>query len=358
MKTARSAHTATLLPSGEVLVVGGESLVTRAMLASVELFDPDTSTWRTLAPLPSARSNHTASLLPDGRVLIVGGGEANDVGLPAGLEVRADAVIYDPETGASSAPIPMLEAREFHQAVTLASGDVLVVGGANDHSVVRASQGDSNPQPFGDALASAEIFDVASGSFRAAASLTDGRYAFTATALADGRVLVSGGASYAGGTAHSFASSEIYDPASDAFTPAASFDGSDRLFQTATRLADDRVLVFGGKKSNVAFLGDLQVFSAERDAWDKAGTASSRATGSRVVPLEDGGALLVGGYTCSLSCEAVANVDVWSAGKISQGPPLAEARANETVTVLADGSVLVAGGFDAAESATAERLTP
>lgn len=51
-------------------------------------------------------------------------------------------------------------------------------------------------------------------------------------------------------------------------------------------------------------------------------------------------------------------LDVWHDGTISKGPALQEVRANATTTVLADGSVLVVGGFDVKESATAERLMP
>jgi N-acetylneuraminic acid mutarotase len=71
----RDGHQATLLPNGKVLVVGGilnwSSLVN--MTNKADLYDPDTRTWSDAAPLNTARTSHTATLLPNGRVLVVGG---------------------------------------------------------------------------------------------------------------------------------------------------------------------------------------------------------------------------------------------------------------------------------------------
>src|SRR5262249_3439913 len=66
-------HTATLLPSGKVLVTGGGG-------ASVELFDPGTGQWTRTASMLTPRSFHTATLLTSGKVLIVGG--TSDGGAP------------------------------------------------------------------------------------------------------------------------------------------------------------------------------------------------------------------------------------------------------------------------------------
>jgi len=74
LSTARYYHTATLLPSGSVLVVGGW-LVGMGHLASAELYDPVT---RTFAPTPTPptgyRHLNTATLLLSGEVLLAGNG--------------------------------------------------------------------------------------------------------------------------------------------------------------------------------------------------------------------------------------------------------------------------------------------
>ena len=70
--TARYAHTATLLPSGKVLVAGGIRYGSSA-LSSAELYDPASGTWTATGSLGTARANHTATLLPSGKVLVAGG---------------------------------------------------------------------------------------------------------------------------------------------------------------------------------------------------------------------------------------------------------------------------------------------
>src|ERR1700736_2212304 len=99
MGGTRIDHPAPLLPSGKVLVAGGRVLPFPApSLASAELYDPATNAWTIAAPMIESRTRHTATLLPDGRVLVVGGLTVTfrDGGLfpsePTGAE------IYDPKT--------------------------------------------------------------------------------------------------------------------------------------------------------------------------------------------------------------------------------------------------------------------
>ena len=67
-----SDHTATLLPTGKVLVAGGCRVV-GSDLSSAELYDPATGTWTATGSLGTARQHHTATLLPSGKVLVAGG---------------------------------------------------------------------------------------------------------------------------------------------------------------------------------------------------------------------------------------------------------------------------------------------
>ena len=95
----------------------------------------------------------------------------------------------------------MAVARNGHTATILAGGKVLVAGGYNQSS---------------GSLASAELYDPANGTFTGTTgSMADRRYLFTATRLTDGRVLVAGG--YDFNTNTFLATAEIYDPASGTF---------------------------------------------------------------------------------------------------------------------------------------------
>src|SRR5258708_14595908 len=72
MTTPRDLATATVLPNGKVLVVGGYD-ATGATLASAELYDPATGVFTATGSMSVPRQEHTATLLPNGKVLIAGG---------------------------------------------------------------------------------------------------------------------------------------------------------------------------------------------------------------------------------------------------------------------------------------------
>ena len=95
MTTARVLHTATLLPSGRVLVAGGYK--SPNLLSSAETYNPATGSWSTVASMDSPRSLHTATLLPSGRVLVAGGGLVSTF--------IASAELYEPDPD-STGPQP------------------------------------------------------------------------------------------------------------------------------------------------------------------------------------------------------------------------------------------------------------
>ncbi len=363
MHSPRAGHTATRLGDGRVVVIGGEDLrAGRSMLASVEIYDPGADVWTELTPLPEPRCNHSATLLDDGRILVVGGGLTNAIGSPSGLEVRSEALLFDPATGVWEALGPNVTPRHGHQAARLPSGKILVVGGAGNVSTTHPAMGaGSGESPFGNPLADAEVFDPKTLTFTATGGLAQARTSFTLTALADGRVLVSGGASNEEVVeGESFDTSEIYDEATGTFAPAGVFDGFDRLHAGAARLLDGRVFLFGGKRANVAFLRDSQLFDPVSGSWASDALIAPGRTIPLVVPTDAGGALVIAGYGCTaLGCAPMGSVNAWHLdGSVTEGPPLGGARALSTATVLEDGSVLVAGGYDIVASvATVELLT-
>jgi hypothetical protein len=183
MAVGRFLHTATLLQNGKVLVVGGALTSTSDPVASAELYDPVTGSFTMTGAMATAREQHTATLLADGKVLIVGGTTATGAG---DLLPTASVEVYDPSTGSFSVTGSMAEARSFHTATLLPSGNVLVAGGGVENST-------------------AELYDPATGSFSITGGMEVGRSGHTATLLPNGSVLVAGGGIFAG-----LASAELY----------------------------------------------------------------------------------------------------------------------------------------------------
>ncbi|WP_437813376.1 Kelch repeat-containing protein [Sorangium sp. So ce1078] len=125
MNVPRYGHEQTLLPDGRVLVTGGDGWPDPLdqlliPLRSAELYDPGTGTWTVAEPMHAARVAHTATLLPDGKVLVVGGSYT---------EPGEDAEVYDPALGTWTLTGPTSVTRFAHTATLLPNGKVLAAGG-------------------------------------------------------------------------------------------------------------------------------------------------------------------------------------------------------------------------------------
>ena len=124
LRLSRNRHAALRLSEDRVLVVGG------IQRNSAELWNPATSTWTLVGNrMAHTREHATASLLPNGSVLIVGGYT------PAATYVFAE--VFNPATATFTAvPGAPDERRWLHGALLQADGSVLIVGGENDNGAV------------------------------------------------------------------------------------------------------------------------------------------------------------------------------------------------------------------------------
>lgn len=217
---ARTACTATLMADGTVLVVGGRS--PDGPTGSIESWDPRTGLFHMVGQMRTPRFGHTATLLPDGRVLIVGG--SGDDGVIGSTE------LFDPASGTSRVVGSLMEARHSDTATELPDGSVLVVGGSA--SGIRPD------------LAAAERWDPGTELFGPAGTLPVGREAHTGTLLPDGRVLVAGGLN-APPHGRLAVATEIWDPDTASFGSGPAMQQR-RVDHTATLLATGQVLFTGG----------------------------------------------------------------------------------------------------------------
>jgi len=318
MAVGRASHEAAVLADGRVLVAGGAGI--EGLLASVELYDMLSGTWAATGSLRVGRAEHTASALQDGRVLVAGGTTANEDPTP-----RAD--LYDPESGTWADTAEMSAARSDFTASVLEDGRVLVVSGKD----------------WPGSVISSELYDPVSETWELTGDSIAGRYGHAAVVLEDGRVLVCGGGSgsvFEGG----HESAEIYDPASGAWSAAASMSEG-RAWLSAVRLADGRVLASGGRDATrFSFwtTAGAEIYDPEADSWASVASMSANRSGHTSTLLEDGRALIVGDIGADFS-----EVELYDAGSDAWtvGPNMNIARRSPTASLLPGGGVLVAGGL-------------
>jgi hypothetical protein len=326
MTVSRATHTATLLPDGRVLIAGGFSAGVTA-LASAELYDPVRKRFSAILPMAHARSGHSAVLLPSGLVLIAGGYD--------GSYLRS-AELYDPATGSFRPTGSMTTARSGHVAVLLGNGKVLLAGGVGTGWTF---------------LDTAELYDPATGTFLPTGPMTVARESHTASLLGDGRVLITGGHRGRHEAIVIYASAEVYDPATGQFTASASM-GTRRHKHDAVSLADGSVLIVGGadERDDRGAYRSTERYDPEIGRFSDAGTmhvARYKLNGSSVL-LPDGTVLLLGGAGVSEIYDPASQ----AFRVIPQGVGVARLFASSTK--LSDGNVLLVGGYGNGVSSSAQ----
>ncbi len=329
----RERHTATLLPDGKVLVVGGSPAT---ISNTTEVYNPTNYGFTNGSNPNWGRIGHTATLLPNGKVLIVGGR-----GNPGTAE------LYDSTTGTFSPTGALQNPRWAHTATLLPNGKVLIIGGIKPGSAAATDGSDYVP--------SAELYDPAAGTFTlTGAPMEARRYEHTATLLPDGRVLIAGGIFRVSTDFYSLSSTEFYDPSTGAFT-AGQFMKRPRGSHTATLLSDGRVLFVGG----FDYMDSQTPYRAEIHDWaagvsTETGVTGARRIGHTATALSSGEVLVVGGCggeypnysSITPPTTHSRNTEFYQLGTNSFTTllTLQYARCYHTTTMLNSGDVLMVGG--------------
>jgi hypothetical protein len=176
----------------------------------------------------------------------------------------------------------LITPRQFHTATLLASGKVLLTGGISAYG------------PNAPGLSSAELYDPATGTFSAIGNMTVPRVSHTATLLADGRVLLAGGyAGIAGGAfAGASATAELYDPETGTFAPTGQMSAP-RFWHSATLLNNGKVLIAGGYPAPT--LSSAELYDPMTGSFTLTGSMTTPRAQQNAVLLVDGSVLIVPG---------------------------------------------------------------
>ena len=254
-----------------------------------------------------------------------------------GLEASRTSEVFDPVTGLFTPSGNLLDARYDASAVLLADGRVLIVGGMDTKA--------TSPDGTVFAVDVAEVWDPATNLFTPAGSLREARTTPFLRPLADGRVVVSGGFTWNGTDSRPSATAELWDPLTKAFDNTAPDPNPPVDPSQVAALADGRSLVLDDSGARV-WDPTTKTFSATgsplsfRDAW-----------ALTVTQLVDGRVLVVGGGTRTSPGEgqplgpAQPVAEIWdpTTGRFLLTASSIEPRRQHSAVRLADGRVLIVG---------------
>lgn len=237
--------------------------------------------------------------------------------------------------------------RMAHAATRLLDGRVLITGGY-DITVPGTA--------FDPVFKSTEIYDPGTSQFTPAADMTVPRRHHVATSLKDGRVLITGGIQLRGLGFGASAATEIYEPTNGTFT-AKDRMATGRWLHTATLLNDGRVLLVGGQPTNCTgsggcfpqALNTAELFDPTTGSITPTGTLHFRRYGHSAALLPDGKVLIIGGETSELlpdDSNQVTTVEVYDPerGQFSDFGQLIDGRGFHALVFLNNGNFLLVGG--------------
>jgi hypothetical protein len=268
MAHGRNRHAAVVLGADSVLVAGGRDDAQQMALASVELLNMGTGTWRSLPDLATARAAAFAARLASGEV-IVGGGEGGSMHFAERL--ASSEIWRDGATAWRSGPeLPSSE--DWPTVLALADGGVVHAG---LHGVVTLTGKAKTWAPAG--------------------ALHAPRRGGAAVQLADGRIMVAGGltASKGGDGGKELATVELGDAHGSAWTTVAPM-AIPRANLALVDLGDGRVIALGGTRDGKA-LASTEVFDVRAGTWREGPKLATARWGAEVFRVGEHEVLLVGG---------------------------------------------------------------
>jgi len=289
------------------------------------LVDP---TWTSTGSMAYQRAYHPAlMLLANGKALIAGG-----YGCTPSCTYVGPTELYDRTTGTWATTGSLNNPRYYTSGVPLASSNALVAGGYGSTGY----------------LQTAERYDPSTGAWTLTGSMATTRYLLTTTLMANGKVLAAGGY---GATGYLY-SSEVFDPATNAWTSAGNMPNY-RYQHTASLLSNGKVLVAGGYPTT----DTTAFYDPTANTWTAGPTMTTARYGHESAVFASGGKVLVaGGYT-STGYQNTAEVFSVATGAWAKVADMLVTHAYGFSATLANGKILVGGGYSCTPSCTYSNKT-
>jgi len=311
--TGHTAPSATLIPNGQVVLLGGQSnCEENAPNSGIELYDYLNENWTSMPASTTSSYGQTATLIQNGLILIVGGRFNN--------EPTSNSWIYDASTNQLYSGPHLKTARCNHTATLMMDGSLLIVGGETKVGTT----------------SNVEIFDSETQTWAEASPLPLPLEGHTATLLPDGNVLIAGGSNGTEVSKECF----LYNPTCDVWQTTGNLQ-LPRSHHTATLLQNGEVLISGGALGN----GTCEIYTPSSSSWIATGAVGIPRMNHSATLLSNGNVVVIGGTAANGTSSSVAEtynpIDrSWrTTGLLPQG------RANHAALLLPTGKILIAGGL-------------
>jgi N-acetylneuraminic acid mutarotase len=225
MPTARGNLAAAVGPDGRIYAIGGQGI--GGQFNTVEVYDPVSNSWSTAASMLTARSDLAAAVGPDGRIYALGGISSTGTDL-------ATVEVYDTASNTWTTLFNMHTGRADLAAVSV-NGHIYAIGGINSNV----------------ALNTLEAYDTSINLWFPVSSMPTARDGLAAVLGPDSRIYALGGLG--------LNTVEAYDPDADTWTPVAGMN-SPRFSLGAALGSDGRIYAIGGQKGGI-FLNTMEALS-------------------------------------------------------------------------------------------------
>lgn len=359
---------------------GAQPASTQAAAAS-DRAAPGAGTLRSLGGYLHGARAWTVTAFPDGQVLLFGdsltyGFEGSPIpsvrerfahGTESSVAQHADPLWWRGGTpGWQPLPRPPgCKGNSYLPTATLMNdGRVLLAGGLCD---LPRMFNDTTPRV---AHVATSIWNAARQEWESGPELNQARIRHTATLLADGSVLLVGGASDpalaadpapaarasgGGGIARTSGSNPVVEPVlasvervqGDRVQVLAPLAVA-RAGHTATLLADGSVLVVGGRDASGMALDSVERWNPSTGQWQQMPAMGAARHGHSATRLADGRVLVSGGHSADAryGVRVYASTEIFdpASGRWSESARLPRALRHHATTLLGDGSVLLVGG--------------